>query len=281
LRTRFPQHALSAGVAAKLAVAYQESGQTGAAAAELVRVSKQDPDASTRRAALWTAAELYQKAGDNSGALATYRDYMQQYPQPFGQALEARYQLSVLSGGEQRRYWQQQIVDADAGAGAMRNDRSRFLAAQAQDELAEGLYQAFAGTRLTLPLKDSLKNKKVALEQVLKAYNRSSDYGIAQFSTKATFRIGEIYAALSRDLLQSERPPGLSDLEKEQYEILLEEQADPFIEKAIAVHEGNIQRARDGIFDEWVGKSYDALAQLLPARYRKPEIRMTASDEIR
>jgi outer membrane protein assembly factor BamD (BamD/ComL family) len=282
LRKKFPQHDLSAGVAAKLAVAYQESGQTAAAAAELVRVAKQDPDASTRREALWTAAELYQKAGANTEASAAYRDYVQQYPQPFAQALEARHQLSVLApAGEQRRQWLQQIVDADATAGSMRSDRSRFLAAQSQDELADAQYQAFISMRLTLPLKDSLKNKKVALEQVLRAYARSGDYGIAQFSTKATFRIGEIYAALARDLLQSERPPGLTDLEKEQYQILLEEQADPFVEKAIAVHEGNARRARENIFDEWVDRSYAALAQLQPARYRRPEAATTASDEIR
>lgn len=282
LRAKFPQHALSAGVAAKLAVAYQESGQTAAAAAELVRVAKEDPDASTRREALWTAAELYRKAGANTEASAVWRDYVQQYPQPFAQALEARYQLSVLApAGEQRRHWLQQIVETDAAAGSQRSDRSRFLAAQSQDELAEAQYQSFMAMRLTLPLKDSLKNKKVALEQALKGYARSGDYGIVQFSTKATFRIGEIYAALARDLLQSERPPGLSDLEKEQYELLLEEQADPFVEKAIAVHEGNARRARENIFDEWVGNSYAALAQLQPARYRRPEASATTSDEIR
>jgi outer membrane protein assembly factor BamD (BamD/ComL family) len=282
LRARFPQHALSAGVAAKLAVAYQESGQSAAAAAELVRVARQDPDATTRRDALWSAAELYGKAGANTEAVATYRDYVQQYPQPFAAAMEARQQLSVLvPAGEQRQHWLQQLVEADAGAGSMRSDRSRFLAAQAQDQLAQVQYQAFVAMRLTLPLKDSLKNKKRALEQALQAYTRSGDYGIAQFATKATFRIGEIYAALSRDLLQSERPPGLSALEQEQYRILLEEQADPFIDKAIAVHEGNTRRAREDLFDEWVEKSYDALAQLQPARYLRPEASLSASDEIR
>jgi hypothetical protein len=73
----------------------------------------------------------------------------------------------------------------------------------------------------------------------------------------------------------------LSELEQEQYGLLLEEQADPFIEKAIAVHEGNTCRARENIFDEWVGNSYAALAQLQPARYRRPEAVATASDEIR
>lgn len=284
-RTRFPNHALNAGVATKLAVAYQQSGQSVAAANELTRVAQTDGDPAVRREALLSAAELYQKSGDKNNALESYRNYVRTYPQPFGAALEARYQLSELSkqisGGEGRKYWLQQIVDADASAGSARSDRSRFLAAQAQDELADEQYRNFASVRLTLPLKESLKKKKAALEQVLAAYNRCADYGVQQFATKATFRIGEIYATLSSDLLKSERPKDLSELEKEQYDVLLEEQADPFVDKAIKVHEGNVQRSWNGIYDEWVQKSFAALEQLLPARYKKPEAQMTVSDEIR
>ncbi|MDB6063114.1 MAG: hypothetical protein JWM78_3217 [Verrucomicrobiaceae bacterium] len=284
-RNRFPNNALSAGVAMKLAVAYQQSGQTAAAAAELTRVSEQDGDTATRREALYSAGELYQKAGDTNSAAERYSRYVKNYPQPFAQALEARYQLSEIykqpGAADSRRHWLQQIVEADAAAGAVRNDRSRYLAAQAQDELADELYRNFASIRLTLPLKESLKKKKAALEQALSAYNRGIDNGIQQFATKATFRIGEIYSTLSKDLIKSERPKELNDLEKEQYDVLIEEQADPFVEKAIAVHEGNVQRSWKGNYDEWVQKSFTALEQLLPARYKKPEKVATVSNEIR
>ncbi len=282
-RTRFPSNALSAGVAAKLAVAYQQTGQLGAAAAELTRVSQQDSDPSVRREALFSAADLYQKAGDNSAAAQTYESYVKAYPQPFAQALEARAQLSDLTAkfsAEQHRYWLAQIISADAQAGSARSDRSRFLAAKAQDELADESYQAFVKVHLTLPIKDSLKLKKAALEQTLAAYNHVLDYGIAQYATKATYRIGEVYSNLSNEILKSERPKELSDLEKEQYEVLLEEQADPFVDKAIAVHEGNVQRSWKGLYDEWVQKSFAALEQLSPARYRKAETKVTASESI-
>jgi len=285
LRAKFPQHALSAGVATKLAVAYQQSGQFAAAAAELTRVASEDSDPAVKREALYSAAELYQKAGDNSHAVERYRDYVQAYPQPFAAALEARYQITELykkmGAADLRKPWLQQIVAADAAAGAARSDRSRFLAAQAQDELAEDSYRSFVAVKLTLPLKESMKRKRAALEQALAAYGRCADYGIQPFATKATYRIGEIYSALSEDLLKSERPDDLSDLEKEQYELLLEEQADPFVEKAIAMHEGNAQRSWSGVNDEWVQKSFAALERLLPARYKKPEIKMVVSDEIR
>lgn len=285
LRTRYPNDPLSAGVAAKLAVAYQQSGQSAAAAAELTRVAHDDKDPAARREALYSAADLYQKAGDRNNAIERYREYVQTYPQPFGLALEARYQLSELykqtGASDVRKQTLLQIVEADANAGSARSDRSRFLAAQAQDELADDAYRSFAVVKLTLPLKESLKRKKAALETALAAYKRCEDYGVQQFSTKARYRIGDIYATLAEDILKSERPGELGDLEKEQYDLLLEEQSDPFVEKAIAVHEGNVQRSWDGINDEWVQKSFAALEKLLPARYKKPETKMAVSDEIR
>jgi hypothetical protein len=80
--------------------------------------------------------------------------------------------------------------------------------------------------------------------------------------------------------MDSERPPGLSQLELAQYELLLEEQAFPFEDNAIDIHEQNASRARDGIYDEWVKRSFDALKQLLPGRYDKPEILTGVVDEL-
>lgn len=59
---------------------------------------------------------------------------------------------------------------------------------------------------------------------------------------------------------------------KEQYDVLLEEQAFPFEEKAIELHETNAQRTGDGVYDQWVQRSFDVLAKLKPARYAKTEI---------
>ena len=52
---------------------------------------------------------------------------------------------------------------------------------------------------------------------------------------------------------------------------MLEEQAFPFEEKAIELFEANARRAADGVYDEWVRRSFDALATLKPARYAKAE----------
>ena len=54
--------------------------------------------------------------------------------------------------------------------------------------------------------------------------------------------------------MESERPAGLSGEELEQYDILLEEQAYPFEEKSINIHETNVGRISAGTYDEWVKK---------------------------
>ncbi len=72
-------------------------------------------------------------------------------------------------------------------------------------------------------------------------------------------------------LMDSERPPGLAGEALEQYNILLEEQAYPFEEQAIALHEANIARINTGLYDSWIEKSMQQLAVLVPARYGKLE----------
>ena len=81
--------------------------------------------------------------------------------------------------------------------------------------------------------------------------------------------------------MASERPKELKGEELEQYGLLLEEQAFPFEEESIQLHEVNAARTADGIYDEWVRKSLAALAELLPARYAKVEIGESLVDAIR
>ena len=125
--------------------------------------------------------------------------------------------------------------------------------------------------KLTQPLADSLKLKKDLMEDVISAYTGASNYGVAEVTTAATFRLGEVYEQFSSDLMDSDRPTNLEADALEQYEILLEEQAFPFEEKAIDLYKANTDRAADGIYDDWVKRSFSRLAGLMPARYAKKE----------
>ncbi|MGA7827745.1 MAG: LysM peptidoglycan-binding domain-containing protein, partial [Geobacteraceae bacterium] len=66
-------------------------------------------------------------------------------------------------------------------------------------------------------------------------------------------------------------PRGLYPAELEQYELAIEEQAYPFEEKAIKVHQSNLALVTKGVYNEWIEKSLEKLAKLVPASYDKPE----------
>ena len=129
----------------------------------------------------------------------------------------------------------------------------------------------FEVVKFTQPLAESLKLKRALMEDVIKVYTDAADYGVAEVTTAATYQLGQVYEVFSRDLMESERPANLDELALEEYELLLEEQAYPFEEKAIDLYKANADRAPDGVYDEWVQKSFDRLAGLMPARYAKSE----------
>ena len=60
------------------------------------------------------------------------------------------------------------------------------------------------------------------------------------FTAAATFYLAEMYYDFNRKLVESDRPNDMSPLEKEQYELSIEEQAFPFEEKTIQVHQKNL-----------------------------------------
>jgi tetratricopeptide (TPR) repeat protein len=275
-RRNFPSSPLQPEVTRKLAVAQVEAGNAGSAAAEFERVANapgESPDA--QREALAQAAKLYEKSGQRAQAIGAWQNYVRRFPHPVAPAIEAHARLAELSAqqGDAQTHMRelQEIVAADRSAGAERSDRSRYLAAKASLELAAPIRDSFYAIQLTNPLKKSLAAKKVAMESALKAYSDANDYAVAEVSTAATYETGELYRHLGSDLMKSERPPKLSADELEQYNVLLEEQAYPFEEKAIEVHVANTGRAAQGVYDDWVKKSYAVLAQLKPARFAKVE----------
>jgi TolA-binding protein len=274
-RRAYPAHPLQAEVPGKLAVCYIESGQTLKAAAEFEALSGTQRDPAFTRDALWQAAELYEKGGQERSAAAAYERYVRQYPRPLEPAVEARYRLAEMSRKQgrsaQRQAWSRELLEADQKGGSGRTDRTRTLGSLAALVVAEPLEESYRSVRLAEPLKKNLKLKKAKMQQVLQAYAVAADYGVAEVATTATYRTAELYGDFGKALLASQRPRGLSKDEVEQYNVMLEEQAYPFEEKAIELHEINARRVRAGVYDEWVKKSFIALAKLRPVRYAKAE----------
>ena len=68
-----------------------------------------------------------------------------------------------------------------------------------------------------------------------------------------------------------QRPPGLDEEQREEYDLLLEEQAFPFEEKAIEIHLANFRRIPAGTYDDATQKSLRVLGEMMPFRYSRAE----------
>ena len=102
-------------------------------------------------------------------------------------------------------------------------------------------------------------------------YTQAVEMEVRDFTTSSTFHIADMYAQFSKGLLESDRPSGMDELEAEEYQFLLEDEAFPLEEAAIRIHQTNVARAYDGLYDEWVKRSFRALAELMPGQYDKTE----------
>jgi hypothetical protein len=207
------------------------------------------------------------------------------FAQPLEPAIEARWRMAGIAKAEaqpaQELALMQDIFHADQGGGDARSPRTRFLGGMASLALAVPVFEAYRKVELVEPLAKQLKLKKSRLEEVLKAYALAADYGVAEVSTAATYQVASLYQDFGHALMNSQRPKKLSTKELEQYDLMLEEQAFPFEEKAIELHELNARRAREGMYDDWVKRSFAALRELKPVRYAKNERVEGAIDAIR
>ncbi|WP_300425439.1 hypothetical protein [uncultured Thalassolituus sp.] len=217
--------------------------------------------------------------------LKTDPTYAHTFKRPFDPAIEAHFKLdqiyATVGEEEKRRFWLDRIIRLHKGAGDDKTERSRYLASKAAFELGEFDRRQFDNVAIKLPLAKSIVRKNNAMKEALRRYTQAVEMEVLEFTTPATFHIGNMYAGFSKGLMDSERPAGMDELEAEEYQFLLEDQAFPLEEAAIGVHQTNISRTYDGIYDEWVKKSFESMATLMPGQYDKKEKAVTYVDQIR
>ncbi|HEX7762226.1 MAG TPA: hypothetical protein VF433_01250, partial [Cellvibrio sp.] len=148
-----------------------------------------------------------------------------------------------------------------------KTDRTNYIAASSALALANIQKNKFDNKRLVEPLARSLRDKKKFMQDAISLFGQASSYNIAEVTTEATYSIANIYQVFAKSLLESERPKNLAGDELEQYNILIEDQAFPFEEKAIEFYEINMARTADGIQSPWIKKSHTELQALFPSRY--------------
>lgn len=274
-QSNYSGHQLQPEASKKLALIYKETGKLSLAAAEYERVETGLQDVDVRREALLLAADMYAQAKEPDKVLQVYQRYVNQFPKPVGIAMEKRNEIAAAlkARKDTAGYINElkQMVEADASAGAERSDRTRYLAATSALTLTEPLFEKFAEIKLVQPFDQNLRRKSAAMKTAKEAFESLLSYEAGDVTSAVTYYLAEMYYSFSRALLESERPDDLSGLEKEQYELSIEEQAYPFEEKTIQTHEKNLELLTLGVYSAWIEMSIEKLAKLVPARYAKFE----------
>lgn len=284
-RSDYPQHKLTADIPSKLIVAYEEKGDWRKAAFELQTIWKTSKKPDEQRIACFQSAEYFEKADDQENAIVMYKRYAHSYKRPFDAAIEAHFKLDQIYASrgdeEKRRFWLGKIISLNEKAKDQQTDRSKYLAAKAAYELGEFERQAFEKVALTLPLDKSVTQKNHYMQRALKRYTQAVQLQVLEYTTSSTYLIGELYKQLAQGLMSSERPAGMDELELEEYQFLLEDQAFPLEEAAIEIHQTNIGRTYDGLYDNWVKQSFGSMAELMPGQYNKQERAIGYVEQIR
>ena len=283
-RSTNPGHELEKEATKQIAFVHREAGELLQAAAEYERVAVESENPELRAEALLLAGDLYEQSKNADRALDVYSRYVEQFPKPVETAAETHFKIAEIHKAKHdaARYREQleEIVRVDDAAGNERTDRTRYLAGRSSLILAEPLYERFAAVKLLQPFERSLQEKRQGMDTAIAAFSDLVAYEVGEVTAAATFYMAEIYSNFSRSLTESERPAGLAATALQDYELALEEEAFPFEERAIEVHEKNLELMNGGTYNAWTEKSLARLADLMPGRYAKSEISSGFLDSI-
>ncbi len=276
-RQQYPEQQVVASTEiSKRVIGLREAGgDLKGAAEELLALSKR-ATGDSKRVSIYRAAELYLEAGETQQAIQHFRYYAHNFLEPVSLRMEAMHHMDVLyqqtKEEKKRKFWLRKKRDLYRSLDSSeQTDRAKYLAANAIYILSESGFEAYKNAKLTAPLPRSLKKKQQLLTRSLANYQAVLDVGALEYTSKGQLRMAQHYEVLARDLMASSVPKGLNELETEQYQLLLEEQAFPFEEKAIALHEENLKLGWQFGWAAAINESLDALKSLSPGQFSRAQ----------
>lgn len=265
-RRDFPGHRLSDRISDKLVHAYAESGQPLRAADELL--TQADTAAEPWPLRL-RAAELFHQAEAWPRRNPIYSSYLATGPQVADADHHVQLQTfrhRLIEAGVDEQRLRAELVRSEL-ASPFHSQQTLTWAARSSLALGARAAASFSVIALTAPLDAALERKHKALELARQRFLDAEQLVGEQVRSESLYRRAELYRIMAQDLMASSVPAELNELEAMQYQMLLEEEAFPFEEKAIRLHSENHQRISSQGYDAWIGKSLSALAALNPGRY--------------
>ncbi|HET8849005.1 MAG TPA: outer membrane protein assembly factor BamD [Marinobacter sp.] len=267
-RSDYPSHHLASGVSARLVRAYKQSGQPARAAEELLASAESHSSPWLLR---HRAAVLFEEANALQERNALFRRWLAEAPVPQSaeqHVRDQRYRWRLIEAGERVEHYQAALVEAETASHWHTNETLQW-AGKAALALGARAADTFAGIALSHPLEATLARKQQALASAQAYLVEAESLAGEAVVSEVLFRRAELYRTLARDLMASEPPAELNEMETLQYQMLLEEEAFPLEQQAMALHARNHQRIAEYGFDVWIGRSLESLATLHPGRYQR------------
>jgi len=264
---RDPRSDLGSKASLRMGLLYEQQQQWRQAAEAFETAAQTIRDQSQVPSILWTAGVDYEKASLWEKDYAAFSKFTEAFP-THPDAPEGLLKMA------QARQRQGKTAEALAlFAQVERKAPGTMAAAQAILQQAEESFRSLRQIALKEPFKANLKKKTKALDQAVTLYTRAAESRYLDVVATSAYRLGEVFEHFKSALLEAELPKKLSKEQVEEYRFQLEEKAFPFEEKAVQAYASNVQRAssQPEAYNDWVKKSYNRLAELRPALYKRPE----------
>ncbi len=234
---------------------------------------------SVRENLLYKAILLYEKSGNIDTMYNNFSRNFQRFQTEFSDSprlLELTFRAAgyreTLKDYTNSRTLYEKTISLHKRLGASATMGDTISAARSQLILGDYRKRQYEQVKIVSPVEDNLKKKEGLLKEALADYTAAAKYRISDITAEATFKMGVMFEHHKDAIMTSERPSELTSEQLEEYNYMLEEQAYPFEDKAIGIHEGNVRKTVDeGIYNMWVKKSYERLSSLVPAKYKRDE----------
>ena len=154
-----------------------------------------------------------------------------------------------------------------------KKDQNSFLTlyAELRFQVVGLTFNEFQNIKLKLPqnvLKDLLRKKAALLNTIKDSYLEIISLGEPTWGIAALYMIGYVYEDFSKTLFNAPIPAGLTDAQKEEYKLSLEDQAFPIEDKAVEAYEKAIQKSLElKVYEVWTEYSLEHLIKFKPDKF--------------
>lgn len=243
----FPKRKEALEIAGAVGAFLVEQGEPRKAADLYARVSERFPKSEEGPEFLFLAARLTGESGDPEEATKRFLSYRAKYPSPRWKSAYATISVGLFSWerGDVKtalRELEGGIQQLDAGLEEDAPGDLWKLGGRARIVLGGYWAEQFRKLKLVVPLEKNLAIKNRFFQRALAMFEKAKEESPTEVSINASQMSGDLFVEFGKSILDSQRPKGLTEEERETYEEGLKERARGFFQKGIDWYVGALDR---------------------------------------